>query len=141
MAIDFPNSPTTNQTYAVGTKTWQYDGEKWLSLSNTPAAGLIAIDAKTGNYTAVLTDAGKLIEMGVGSANTFTVPPNGSVAFPVGTTIDIVQTSTGKTQIVAGSGVTVNSANGLYLRAQWSAVTVIKRATDTWVLFGDTSVS
>lgn len=34
MAIDFPNSPATGQTYTVGTKVWQYDGEKW-SIINT----------------------------------------------------------------------------------------------------------
>jgi hypothetical protein len=30
MAIDFPNSPTANQTHTVGGKTWTYDGEKWV---------------------------------------------------------------------------------------------------------------
>jgi len=35
MAIDFPNSPTLNQTYAVGNKTWQYDGEKWIVVDNS----------------------------------------------------------------------------------------------------------
>ena len=37
MAIDFPNSPTLNQTYAVGTKTWKYDGEKWVIVNNSTA--------------------------------------------------------------------------------------------------------
>jgi microcystin-dependent protein len=30
LAIDFPNSPTTNQDYTVGTTTWTYDGAKWV---------------------------------------------------------------------------------------------------------------
>lgn len=30
MAIDFPNSPGLNDTHTVGSKTWQYDGEKWI---------------------------------------------------------------------------------------------------------------
>lgn len=30
MAIDFPNSPTTNQDYTVDTTTWTYDGAKWI---------------------------------------------------------------------------------------------------------------
>ena len=30
MAIDFPNSPTLNQDYTVGTTTWTYDGTKWI---------------------------------------------------------------------------------------------------------------
>jgi len=38
MAINFPDSPTNGQTYAVGFSTWQYDGEKWISL------GAIALD-------------------------------------------------------------------------------------------------
>ena len=35
MAIDFPNTPTLNQTYTVGNKTWQYDGEKWVVVANS----------------------------------------------------------------------------------------------------------
>lgn len=35
MAIDFPNTPTLNQTYTVGNKTWQYDGEKWIVIDNS----------------------------------------------------------------------------------------------------------
>lgn len=34
MAIDFPNSPTNGQTHAVGTFTWQYDGEKWIAVND-----------------------------------------------------------------------------------------------------------
>lgn len=30
MAIDFPNSPTQNQEFTVGDKTWIYDGQKWI---------------------------------------------------------------------------------------------------------------
>jgi len=30
MAIDFPNSPTLNQDFTVGTTTWTYDGAKWV---------------------------------------------------------------------------------------------------------------
>jgi len=30
MAIDFPNSPSVNQTYTVGSRTWTYTGTAWV---------------------------------------------------------------------------------------------------------------
>jgi len=85
----------------------------------------------------VLADKDKLVEMNVATANNLTVPPNSSVAFPIGTQINVLQTGAGTTTLVAGSGVTVNATPGLILRARWSSVTLIKRGTDTWVAIGD----
>jgi len=100
----------------------------------------IAINAQTGtSYTSVLEDNGKMVEMNNTSANTFTVPLNSSVAYPVGAQINILQTNVGQTTVVATNGVTVNATPGLKIRAQWSSATLIKRATDTWVLTGDLS--
>ena len=91
-------------------------------------------------YTLILTDSGKLVEMNNASANTLTVPPNSSVAFPVGSQILVLQTGAGQTTVAAGAGVTVNSKDGnLKLSAQWCGVTLIKRATDVWVVVGDLS--
>ena len=95
------------------------------------------INAQAASYTLVLADKNKLVEMGVGSGNTLTVPPNSSVAFPVGSTITILQTGAGQCTLTAGAGVTVNGTPGLKLRTQWSSATIIKRATDTWVALGD----
>jgi hypothetical protein len=94
-------------------------------------------NAQTASYTLVLADSGKMIEMGVASANTLTVPPNSSVAFPVGTTLTVLQTGAGQCTLTAGAGVTVNGTPGLKLRTTWSSATLIKRATDTWVALGD----
>ena len=91
-------------------------------------------------YTLALTDDGKVVEMNNASANTLTVPPNSSVAFPVGSQILVLQTGAGQTTLAAGAGVTVNSKDGnLKLSAQWCAATLIKRATDVWVAVGDLS--
>jgi hypothetical protein len=60
------------------------------------------------------------------------------VAFPIGTTITVLQVGSGQTTI-AGAGVTINGTPGLKLRAQWSSATLIKRATNTWVAIGDLS--
>jgi hypothetical protein len=94
-------------------------------------------NAQTGtSYTLVLTDEQKLVELANVGAITLTVPPNSSVAFPVGTQIHIAQTGAGQVTITPGSGVTINAQPGLKTSAQWAAVTLIKRATDTWLAIG-----
>lgn len=35
MPIDFPNSPADGDTYTVGSKTWQFDGSKWISAQGS----------------------------------------------------------------------------------------------------------
>jgi len=95
---------------------------------------------KTASYTlSALTERDSMIEVASSSATTITIPANSSVAYPVGTSIDILQTSTGQVTIAAGAGVTVNATPGLKLRTQWSGATLFKRATDTWVVYGDLS--
>lgn len=101
------------------------------------ASSTVITNTQTASYTAVIADKDKLVEMNNASANNFTVPPNSSVAFAVGAQIRILQIGAGQTTVVAGAGVTINSTPGLKLRAQWSSATLIKRATDTWVLIGD----
>jgi hypothetical protein len=106
------------------------------------ASSNVITNAQTASYTLVLTDKDDLIEMNVASANTLTIPLNSSVAFPVGSQITILQTGAGATTVNVTAGVTLNAtpqgtANQAKLRAQWSSVTLIKRATDTWVALGD----
>ena len=105
----------------------------------TKASLLISFNQQTASYTLALTDGGKQVEILSSSANTLTIPPNSSVAFPVGTVILFVQTGTGQTTITPGTGVTVNGTPGLKVRTQWSPVTIEKRATDTWLVMGDLS--
>lgn len=100
------------------------------------------IDEKLASYELVLTDKNKFIKMFVAStANTVTVPPNASVAFPVGSQIHIIQYGSGKTQVLPGSGVTIYGTPGAYLRAQYSAATLLKCDTNIWMLMGDLSAS
>lgn len=92
------------------------------------------------NRTLALSDAGKLIQFTDSGTETCTVPPNSSVAFPIGTQILVVQEGTGQVTLAAGAGVTINSKDGnLKLSAQYCAATLIKRATDTWYAIGDLS--
>jgi hypothetical protein len=94
-------------------------------------------NAQAGAYTLVLADRSKMIEMSVASGHNLTVPTNANVAFPVGTTITVLQTGAGQTTLVGQSGVTVNATPGLKLRTQWSSATLIKRDTNSWVALGD----
>lgn len=97
------------------------------------------INSQTGTtYTLVLADAGKTIDLNNASAITLTVPLNSSVAYPVGTRIDLVQSGAGQVTVAATGGVTINSkAGNLKLTGQWSAATLIQRSANTWVLVGD----
>ena len=93
---------------------------------------------KTASYTlSALTERDDLIEMGSSSAMTLTIPADSTLDFPIGTSLDILQTSTGQVTIAGAGGVTVNSTPGLKLRTQWSSATLFKRAANTWVVFGD----
>jgi len=95
-------------------------------------------NVQTGTtYTLVLADAFKMVAMNNAAANTLTVPPNSSVAFPVGTRIDLSQDGAGQTTIAAGSGVTIRTPETLKIRKRYGKATLIKRATDTWDLEGN----
>ncbi len=243
MAINFPNSPTTGETFQQADRAWQWDGEKWKSTGTTSSStvgatvvfegatddayettltatdptadrtitlpnasgtvamtsglaaylplaggavtgaittnstfdgvdiatrdavltattttanaalpkaggtmtgtlvGLVApltINAQTGTtYTFVLADAGKMVTSSNGSAQTFTVPPNSSVAFDIGTQIMVQNIGSANCTLAQGSGVTINSKDSnKEIDGQYAAATLIKTATDTWSLIG-----
>lgn len=144
MAINFPSSPTNGQLFTDGDKTWQYSSSTgaWKLETQILNAAQLEINAQTGTtYTLALTDAGKLVTLSNASAISLTVPLNSSVAFPVGTQVNLSQVGVGRVTVAGAVGVTVNSALGLKTRTQYSVLTCIKTATDTWLLTGDSSVS
>jgi len=98
----------------------------------------VGINTQTGTtYTLVLADEGKLITCSNTGAITVTIPLNSSVAFPVGATIDLAVINTGMVTIAATGGVTVNATPSLVSRARYSSMSIIKIATDTWLVVGD----
>jgi hypothetical protein len=102
-----------------------------------------SINAVTSAYTTVLTDAAAIITASSGSAFTVSIPTNASVAYPVGSSITIIQTGSGQITIAAvTSGTTTIASTGATptapkLRTQNSSATCIKIATDTWQVVGD----
>ena len=108
------------------------------TLSAEPQGEIFGENVQTAGYTLVLGDKGKRVRMNVASANNLTVPPNSSVAFPVGSRIEVFQYGAGQTSIVAGAGVTIRSSGGkLKISGQYSAALLDKIATDEWLLIGD----
>lgn len=121
----------TNTVHALVNLLDTVTGQPLSTVENT----------QTASYTLVAGDALKTVEMNVASANNLTVPPNSSVAFPVGTIVYVRQYGAGQTTIVAGSGVTIRSRGAaLKLAGQYGEAMLTKRATDEWVLSGDITV-
>ena len=105
------------------------------------ATAMIAINAQTGTtYSVVLSDDGKLITCSNASAIALTIPPNSSVAYGVGTQINIAQLGAGQVTITAGAGVTLNSEGSkLKLKGQYAVATCVKTDTNTWFVVGNLS--
>ena len=103
----------------------------------------LGFDAETASYTAVLANNSQVVTMDNASANTFSIPTNASVAFPIGTQINVLQIGAGQTTIQAtSSGTTTLLSTGATaaapkLRARYSMATCIKTATDNWYIVGD----
>ena len=97
----------------------------------------LTLNTQTGTtYTFVLADNGKLVTLNNASSITVTVPANSSVAYATGAIINLQQIGAGQVTVAAAAGVTINGT-GTKTRAQWSAASLVKTATDTWTLIGD----
>jgi hypothetical protein len=104
----------------------------------------LGINAQTGTtYTTVLDDNGKLVTLSNASGITLTIPPNSSVAYPVGAQLNLAQLGAGQVTFAGGSGVTIVStgatASAPKLRAQYSTATAVQTSTDNWLVMGDIS--
>jgi hypothetical protein len=104
----------------------------------------LGVNTQSGTtYTTVLADNGKLITQTNASAITTTIPPNSSVAYPVGAQLNFVQLGAGQLTIQGGAGVTVVStgatASAPKCRAQYSSATAIQVSANNWLVAGDIS--
>jgi hypothetical protein len=99
---------------------------------------LTPINVKYFPYTlSSLSERDTIVDIRMQVANTFTIPTDSVVNFPIGTTLDILQSGTGQTTVVGAPGVVLNYTPGNKLRFQWSLATILKRDANTWLLFGD----
>lgn len=144
---DIPD-PTTVPQGAVYPATdletaYRNNGTSWdewfAGGGGSGGSGAMEANPQTADYTLVLGDAGKVIELTAASGVNLTIPPNSSVAFPVGTIINAYQGGAGAVSFVAGAGVTIR--NNAPLSGQYAEASLRKRATDEWVLTGDTTAA
>jgi hypothetical protein len=111
----------------------------------TSASAALAFNAQTGTtYTFVLADAdNKLVTASNASAQTYSIPTNATTAFPIGTQLNIIQIGAGQVTVSATTpGTTTVVSTGATsaspkCRAQFSAITLVKRDTDSWYAIGD----
>lgn len=112
------------------------------TVDGTDAVGFrnIPQNAQTGSYTMVLADSGKHIYHAVGAgAATYTIPANGSVAYPIGTAITFINLSstsisiaiTTDTMYLSSAGTT-----GTRTLAQYGSATAIKVTSTVWLISG-----
>ena len=125
----------------VETDTGQFkvgDGTTaWNSLAPPFPPLYFTENVKTANYTLALADVAKVVAVNSSSNLTLTVPLNSSVAFPLGTVINVYRAGTGSVTISGAAGVTVRNAGAI--SDQFGEVSLRKRGTDEWVLSGDVS--
>ena len=131
-------APIANPTF-TGTVTVAASGVAFTDGTQTKEGtpSRTPIIQKSSAYTlSALTERDSMIE--VSAAAVITVPTDATLNYPIGTSIDILQTGTGEVSIAPVSvAVTINATPGRTLRTQWSSATLFKRAANTWVLFGD----
>lgn len=132
-------SPINNPTF-TGTVTVAQSGIAFTDGTQTKEGvpSRTPIISRSQDYTlSSLDERDSLIEVDSQSPVTITIPRNSSVAFPVGTALDILGVNTGLITIAGAQGVTVNATPGLKLRTQWSSCTLFKRGENAWVVYGD----
>jgi hypothetical protein len=106
--------------------------------------GVDAINVQSGTlYTLALADQDSLITISNAGTQTIVIPQNSSVSYATGAAVNIVRAGTGPVQITQGSGTTIRStgatATGPYLRAQYSAASMLYEGTNVWYVIGDIS--
>lgn len=118
------------------------DGQPAASITPSDMRDLVASKSsmaqprnlRTTSATLAISDLNACVEMDSTSPLTLTVPPNSSVAFPVGAWVDVYQKGTGGITLVQGAGVTIRTPSNLIMAVQYITYRLVQRATDEWVL-------
>lgn len=139
MAIDFPNSPATNDTFTSGAKTWLYNGTSWTLLTLTqnviPANSVTSASIVDGTIVNADINAAAAIDLSklaTSTAGNIIVYNASGVPTSVAETGDVVIAANGVTSISSGVIVDADIAN--------STITNSKLA-NTAVTIGSTAIA
>jgi hypothetical protein len=141
--------PTTSATIARTDAAQTFSGTQTFGGSVVPATNTVDSvgytgmpqNAQSAAYTLVAGDAGKTVVHPItdNNAQTFTIPANGTVAYPVGTTITFVNmintvtiAITTDTMYLAGAGTT-----GSRTLAAYGVASAIKVTSTSWIISGN----
>lgn len=97
------------------------------------------ISAKTASYTLAAGDVNTLLTFSSASAMNLSIPTDANMTWSIGARVDVLVLSTGMVTVVAVTPgtTTVNGTPSLVSRAQWSGLSLIKRAANVWTVVGD----
>lgn len=137
-ALVFATSPTL-VTPALGTPA--SGNLESCTADGTNAVGFKTIpqNVQTGSYTLVLADSGKHIYRDSGGAETWTIPANGSVAYPVGTALTFINYSSTSVSIAITSDtmrLSPAGTTGTRTLAQYGSATAVKVDSTNWIISG-----
>lgn len=107
---------------------------------NTHNAGMIiqTINAQTGTtYTITGTDANNIVTLNNADPITVTLPQDLDLDFDIGKKIDFIVLGLGMATFQAGTGATLRTATTAVTKGQYAFVTVIKIASNTWLIKGE----
>lgn len=125
----YNTATTTTDPYKVVPGYYYYNGTSWVAIAN----GLIIDNSKTASFSLSTSDNNKIFLISSATAVTITVPNSLTVGF----SCQIIQGGAGQIVLAAGSGVTLNSANGNSTRATNSVIGLVMNTTTTGFVFGD----
>jgi hypothetical protein len=130
-------NPTSLSTTDIseGTNLYYTDARVDSRTATNRAPLYFVENVRTANYTLALSDVAKVVAFNSTSNLTLTVPTNTSVAFPIGTVINVYRAGTGSVTISGASGTTVRNAGNI--PDQFVEVSLRKRGANEWVLSGD----
>ena len=100
-------------------------------------------NTKNQAYTFTLSDIGKSVYHSNSTAYTWTIPPNSTTAFPIGTAITLINDASANVNITIarGSGVTLilggDGTNQNCTLARYGVATIIKVGTNKWYCSGN----